>query len=103
MRKKRSSGWRGGVQKPAGKVFVLDTWAVLAYLQAEPAAQEVRQVLRRARRGEVSILFSIINFGECLYVIERRHGVHRALSDANTIDQQTFPEVDDGRPGIQSR
>ena len=98
MRKKRSGGWRGGVQKPAGKVFVLDTWAVLAYLQAEPAAQEVRQVLRRARRGEVSILFSIINFGECLYVIERRHGVQRALSDANTIDQLALEVVPADRP-----
>ena len=86
------------MRKPDGKVIVLDTWAMLAYLQAEPAAQEVRQALRRARRGELSILFSILNFGECLYVIERRQGLQRALSDANIIDELALEVVPADRP-----
>ena len=86
------------MRNPVGNVIVLDTWAMLAYLQAEPAAQEVRQALRRARRGEVSLLFSIINFGECLYVIERRQGLQRALADANIIDELALEVVPVDRP-----
>lgn len=68
-------------------VIVLDAWAVLAYLNNEPAAQAVRQVLRRARKKEVLALFSIINYGECLYVIEREKGFQQARYAAGMIDQ----------------
>lgn len=86
------------MKNPGSKVVVLDTWAVLAYLQAEPAAQEVRQALRRARHGQISILLSIINFGECLYVIERRQGLQKALSDASIIDHLDLEVVPVDRP-----
>lgn len=73
--------------KPGSKVVVLDTWAMLAYLDGEPAAQHVRQILRNARRKQVSVLFSLINYGECLYVIEREQGVQQAQRAVGIIDQ----------------
>ena len=88
------------MKKPGSEVIVLDTWAMMAYLNLEPAAQEVRQVLRRARRGQISILLSIINFGECLYVIERRQGLQKALSDANIIDDLPVEVVPADRPFV---
>jgi len=66
---------------------VLDTWAVLAYLDGEPGAQQVRQLLRNARRKHVSVLFSIINYGECLSVIERELGLEHAQRAVGIIDQ----------------
>lgn len=66
---------------------MLDTWAILAYLDGEPAAHEVRQVLRNAKRKRISVLFSIINYGESLYVIEREQGLQQALRAAGIIDQ----------------
>jgi ribonuclease VapC len=83
VREKKS----GGVSKPGDRVIVLDTWAMLAYLHSEPAAQEVRQALRRARRKEALVLFSIINYGECLYVIEREHDVREVQRAIGIIDQ----------------
>jgi ribonuclease VapC len=68
-------------------VTVLDTWAILAYLDGEPAARDVRQVLRKARRKEIVALFSLINYGECLYVIEREQGLQRAQRAVGIIDQ----------------
>jgi hypothetical protein len=44
---------------------------MLAYLDGEPAAHRVRQVLWNARRKQMTVLFSIINYGESPYVIER--------------------------------
>jgi len=69
------------------KVRVLDTWAMLAYLDGEPAAHDVRQVLRNARRKRVSVLFSIINYGESLCVIEREQGLQQARRAVGIIDQ----------------
>ena len=66
---------------------MLDTWAVLAYLDGEPGAQQVRQLLRNARRKHVSVLFSIINYGECLSVIERELGLEHAQRAVGIIDQ----------------
>lgn len=72
---------------PAANVIVLDAWAMLAYLNEEPAAQQVRQVLRRTRRNEILALLSIINYGECLYLSERRVGHENVPVVAGHIDQ----------------
>jgi len=74
------------VKKLGSKVIVLDAWAMMAYLRSEPAAQEVRQTLRRASRSEVLVLFSLINFGECMYIVEREGGIEEAGDSANIID-----------------
>ena len=74
MRERKSDNVSG----PGSKITVLDTWAMLAYLDGEPAARYVRQVLRNARRRRATVLFSIINYGECLYVIERERGPQQA-------------------------
>jgi len=59
---------------------------MMAYLKAEPGAKEVRQALRRAQKGALRVLFSIINYGECLYVIEREQGVRQVQSIIGVID-----------------
>jgi uncharacterized protein len=60
---------------------------MLAYLDGEPAAQQVRQVLRRARNKKALVLFSLISYGECLYVTERAQGLRQAQRAAGIIDQ----------------
>jgi ribonuclease VapC len=60
---------------------------MMAYLDGEAAAQHVRQVLRRARRNDILVLFSLINYGECLYVIEREQGLQQAQRAVGIIDQ----------------
>lgn len=67
--------------------MVLDTWALLAYLDGEPAARHVRQVLRSARRKQAVVLLSLIAYGEGLYVIEREQGFHQAQRAVGIIDQ----------------
>ncbi len=66
---------------------MLDSWAMLAFLDGEPAAQQVRQLLRQARVRQVSVLFCMINYGECLFIIEREQGVHHAQRAVGIIDQ----------------
>jgi predicted nucleic acid-binding protein len=62
------------------KRLVLDAWAMLAMLQGEePAASEVRRLLRRADQGEVELLMSIINLGEITYRIGKVKGEDEAF------------------------
>ena len=78
--------------------MVLDSWAVLAYLDGEPAAQHVRQVLRTGRRRQTVVLLSLIAFGECLYVIERERGLQSAQRAAGIIDQLAVRVMPADRP-----
>ena len=73
--------------KGGSSTTVLDTWAVLAYLDGEPAARDVRQLFRRARRRQALALLSIINYGESLYVIEREQGLQQVQRAIGIVDQ----------------
>src|ERR1700733_5890066 len=54
---------------------VLDSWALIAWLQAEePAASAVRDVLDRASRNDMAASMCLINVGEVFYLIARRKG-----------------------------
>ncbi len=54
--------------------YIFDSFAVLAYLQAEPGGQEVRELLKKSDAGKISVLMSAINLGEIIYIIERKLG-----------------------------
>lgn len=66
---------------------------MMAYLEGEPAAQEVRQILRKARKQELKAFFSLINYGECLYIIEREQGLQQAQRAVGIIDQLALQVV----------
>lgn len=82
----------------AGNVVVLDTWALLAYLDGAPAAQHVRQILRAARRKRAVVLLSLIAYGECLYIVEREQGFHQAQRAVGIIDQLPVRVMPADRP-----
>lgn len=55
-------------------VKVLDSWALLAYFEGEPAGAKVRELLKETAEKEKTFLISVVNWGEVLYTIESRHG-----------------------------
>ena len=55
-------------------------------------------MLRRARKKEIEALFSLINYGECLYIIEREQGVQNAQRAIGIIDQLALHIVSIDRP-----
>lgn len=73
-------------------VFVLDSYAILAYLQDEPAASRIEKLLESASRQKSRLLFSLINLGELLYITERRGGIVKA-QDALALIQQLAIEI----------
>jgi len=54
---------------------VLDSWAMIGWLQGEePARAKVRELLEQASRGQAKVSISLINAGEVFYLIAKRHG-----------------------------
>jgi ribonuclease VapC len=73
----------------AGKSFayVLDSFAVLAYLEGEVGMARVSEVLKQAEAEEYTIYLSLINLGEVLYITERENGLVEARRALAAIDQ----------------
>jgi len=51
---------------------VLDSWALLAFFEDEPAAEDVEKLLAKADQGTHKLLLSVVNWGEVYYNIMRR-------------------------------
>ena len=54
--------------------YVLDSYALLAYLQGEPGGLMVKDLLKKAEAGKVLAFLSLINLGEIIYIIARKRG-----------------------------
>jgi predicted nucleic acid-binding protein len=67
--------------------YVLDSFALLVYLQDEPPAQRIEQLLEETNREKSRIFLSTINLGELLYIIERRGGIAKS-QDALALIRQ---------------
>ena len=50
---------------------LLDTFAVLAWLQDEPSASAVELILQDAKRDGAELLMTLINLGELYYILRR--------------------------------
>jgi ribonuclease VapC len=68
------------------QIYVLDAFALLAYLRGEPGAERVRDLLLRARSGEARLYLSLVNYGEVLYISERQGGRPAAEEAIRIID-----------------
>ncbi len=46
---------------------VLDSWALIAFFEGEPAADDVEKLLQQATEGRQELLMSVVNWGEVYY------------------------------------
>ena len=58
--------------------YILDSYALLAYFQAEPAGAKVRNILKEASAGATVTFLSVISLGEIYYIIARKRGEEKA-------------------------
>src|SRR5574342_566226 len=62
-----------------GSAAVVDAWAALAFLRKEGSADAaMRRYLKRADRGNVRLLMSLVNLGEVYYRMIQLAGVDEA-------------------------
>lgn len=60
------------------KTYVLDANAVLDLIEAGPGFGKVEQLLQSALQNQVSILISVLNWGEVFYLLWQRRGEEKA-------------------------
>jgi predicted nucleic acid-binding protein len=53
------------------KAYVLDTWAVIAYLEDEPSAQQIVDLIATAHEEAIPVYMTVVNVGEVWYTIAR--------------------------------
>ncbi|MGQ0763516.1 MAG: type II toxin-antitoxin system VapC family toxin [Acidobacteriota bacterium] len=53
------------------KAIVLDSWAVIAYLEDEPAAEKVADIIGDAHDDGIPLLMTVVNAGEVWYIVAR--------------------------------
>jgi ribonuclease VapC len=68
-------------------VYVLDSFAFLAYLTDESAAERIENLITDAKREKCRLLLSLINLGEILYITERRGGISKAQDTLSLLRQ----------------
>jgi len=73
------------MRKP--KAIVLDSWAVMAFLQDEPAAEEVADTLADAQENGVPVGMTVVNAGEVWYIVARRTSAAEADRTLRLIEE----------------
>jgi predicted nucleic acid-binding protein len=58
--------------------FILDSYALLAFFNDENGGRRVAEVLRAAEQGTYSVMLSLVNLGEVMYITERQRGLQQA-------------------------
>lgn len=76
------------------KSFVLDSYAVLAFLGGENGGERVRELLREALAGRCQLFMSTVNLGEVLYITERERGLPKAQEVLARIDELPIRVID---------
>ncbi len=78
-------------------VFILDSYALISYLGAEPGWERVKEVLAQAEEALCSLHLCVINLGEVLYMTERRRGLEEAQNVQALIESLPITLVDASR------
>jgi predicted nucleic acid-binding protein len=77
--------------------FVLDAFALLAYLENEPGAARVNPLIEDADKQTIVLGLTIINFAEVLYITEREKGLIAARAVISAVDRLPIVVVDADR------
>jgi len=64
---------------------VLDSWALIAFLEDEPAANHVEKLLQQATQGKQKLLMSVLNWGEVYYNTMREVSQEAAEQQAQEV------------------
>ena len=70
---------------------VLDSWALLCYLEQESGFEKIIQVFEEAVNDSQPLLMTVINWGEVYYQVVRRYGEDRAREIERLIG--SFPII----------
>jgi uncharacterized protein with PIN domain len=65
---------------------VLDSWALLRYLEREPGFEKMIELFEKALESSSPLLMCIVNWGEVYYQVARRFGDQKAQEIEQLIE-----------------
>jgi predicted nucleic acid-binding protein len=68
----------GSVTKPVSD-YLLDSFALLRFIQKEAGDEQVKTILADAQIGKANAMLNVINLGEIIYTVQRRFGQQKKL------------------------
>jgi len=75
--------------------FVLDSFAVIAFLQDEEGADKVEEILKEAERGKIKLYMHVLNLGEVYYNVFKGEGENLANSVWAKVKNYPVEFIDD--------
>jgi ribonuclease VapC len=76
------------------KAVVLDSWAIMAYLEDESAGQQVAKIIADAHENGTPLLMTTVNAGEVWYILAREVSEVDAEIAVTTLKQLGIQLVD---------
>lgn len=76
-------------------VYVLDTFAIIAFLQDEAGATKVEAILKKGKAGKVKLYLHNINLGEIYYQVFRNEGEHQANAVLTKVKRYPVEFIED--------
>lgn len=73
---------------------VLDSWALLCYLEQEPGFEKLIELFEKATESSKPLLMCVINWGEVYYQVARRFGEETAQEIERLIQSLPIMLVD---------
>ncbi len=67
--------------------YLLDSFALLRFIQKEPGNEPVKVILNNAQNGKACAMLNVINMGEIIYTVQRRFGQRHKLDVVMNIER----------------
>lgn len=67
--------------------YLLDSFAILRFIQKEPGHEAVKEILEDVRIGKACAMLNVINMGEVIYSVQRRFGLQFKLNVVMNINR----------------
>lgn len=82
-----------------GKIYILDTSAILTYIEDEKGSDVIDDILIRAEKGEVRIYIAFVSLTEVYYITIQEKGELEALRRINLIQSLSLT-VEESNEGL---
>lgn len=83
-------------------LYILDAFALMAYLQNESGQAQVEKLLAQALNDECDIWMSLINWGEVVYTVAREQGTELANQVIEDIDRAPITLIEITRARVDA-
>lgn len=76
------------------RAYILDTWAVIAYLEDEPSAPQIADLIASAHEESIPVFMAVVNVGEVWYIIAREVSEEEANHSVKELHDLRIQFVD---------